>query len=51
MKYIKVFLEFLKSLSLITKVATIIGIITFIIAILSYKVNKDKVEKDKIIYN
>lgn len=51
MKYINVFLEFFKSLSLITKVDTIIGIIAFIIAISSYKVNKDKVEKDKIIYN
>ena len=51
MKYIKSFLEFFKSLSFITKVATIIGIIAFIIAMSSYKVNKDTVEKNKIIYD
>ena len=51
MKYIKAFLDFFKSLSFITKVATIIGIIAFIIAISSYKVNKDKLKKNKIIYN
>lgn len=51
MKHIKVFLEFFKSLSFITKVATIVGITALIIAISSYKIDKYKEEKDEIIYN